>query len=63
MQPSPLWKVVQNANYKNPACPQIIHSILHQVFEPAIENQTLTDITIPTTATVMLFYHIYLFIL
>ena len=31
MQTSPLWKEVQNANYKN-------HSILHQVFEPATEK-------------------------
>ena len=26
---------IQNANCKNPTCPQIIHSILHLVFEPA----------------------------
>ena len=45
VRPSPLWKEVQNANCKNPACPQIIQSILHQVFETTTENQLLTDLS------------------
>ena len=29
LRPSPHWKEIQNANCKNPTCPQIIYSILH----------------------------------